>query len=164
MRWMIGGLAILTIAGAAQAASMQEAASPPAQTAEAPTAPAGPQWKIFSRSDRINYLIDLASIRPEGEEVRVMVARVPRAPEAGDLSHVIDEFGVECAAGRTRVVNATEVLEDGETSDTYVTDEPWSDARPGTLDEAVKQLACGEMVPSGAEHASIRAYMDAGRP
>lgn len=167
MRWIWGVVTAVVMVGAAGGAMAQD--PPPAEGEAAvevltPEAPAGPQWKIFSRSGQSNYLIDLSSLRPEGEELRVRIARVAITADAGDFSHVIDEFGIRCAAAQTHVISSTEVFEDGEGSDTYETGEPWSDVGAGSLDETIKNLACDDLVPSGDSYASVRAYIDAGRP
>lgn len=167
MRWIWGVATVVAMVGSAGGAMAQD---PPPTEGEAavevlaPEAPAGPQWKIFSRGSQSNYLIDLSSLRPEGDELRVKIARVSTTAEPGDFSHVIDEFGIRCAAAQTHVITSTEVFEDGEGSDSYDTDEPWSDVGAGSLDEAIKNLACDELVPSGTAYDSVRAYIDAGRP
>ncbi len=167
MRWIWGVATAVAMTGLGGAVTAQDAppagAQAPAEVLQA-EAPAGPQWKVFSRSAQSNYLIDLSSIRPEGEELRVSVARVANAGDAGNYAHVVDTFGIRCAAAETQVIRSTEVFEDGEGSEAFEAGEPWTAVRPRTLDEAIKDLACDELVPSGAAHASIRAYIDAGRP
>lgn len=167
MRWIWGVAAAVAMVGAAGGAMAQE---PPTGGGEAavevltPDAPTGPQWKVFSRSSQSNYLIDLSSIRPEGDELRVQVARVASAGDATDLSHVVDEFGLRCAAGEAHVIRSTEVLEDGVASESFETGEPWSVPREGSLDAVVRQLACEEMVPNGQAYAAVQDYIAAGRP
>lgn len=122
------------------------------------------QWRMFSQSDASSYLIDMASIIRNGDDATVRVARVSKRNEAGDYSHAIDLFGVRCRAGETRVESSSEVLEDGETAETYAADEPWSPARNGSFDYSVKEMACGEQEPTRSAFDSIRAWIDAGRP
>ena len=170
MRWIWGvATAVATAVAMVVASGGAMAQDPPAAGEQAvevltPDAPTGPQWKVFSRSNQSNYLIDLSSIRPEGDEVRVDIARVSNSGEAADLSHVIDTFGLRCSAGQSHVISSTEVLEDGMTSETFQTDEPWSEPREGSLDAAVKELTCEEMVPSGEAYTAVRDYIAAGRP
>jgi hypothetical protein len=166
MRWIWGMATAVAMTGLGGAAMTQDAppAEAPATEVMQAEAPAGPQWKVFSRSGQSNYLIDLSSVRPEGEELRVSIARVANAGDAGNYAHVVDIFGIRCAAAETQVLSSTEVFEDGEGSETFETGEPWTAVRPRSLDEAIKDLACDDLVPSGAAHASIRAYIDAGRP
>ena len=151
----LSALAAILTAGSALA---QE----PAPPAEAATTH---EWRVFSRSDTHRYLIDLSSIAeaPDGA-ARVRVARVSITKPAGDYSHVVDTFGVRCGARETRVETTTEVFEDGEGSETFPVDEPWTRAPEGSLDEAINQTGCREGVPVNDAFPSIRAYIDAGRP
>lgn len=167
MRWIWGvatAVAMTVLGGGAMAQDAPPAEAAPATEVMEPAVPAGPQWKVFSRSGQSNYLIDLSSITTEGEELRVTVARVAKTADAGTYAHVVDTFGIRCAASETQVIRSTEVFEDGEASESFETGEPWTPVRAGSLDESIKDLACDDMVPSGAAHASIRAYIDAGRP
>jgi hypothetical protein len=167
MRAVLGLAMAVAMTGLGTGAMAQDAppaGGVPAAEALTPEAPTGPQWKVFSRSNTSNYLIDLASIRPEGDELRVRIARVPIAGEATDLSHVVDAFGLRCSTGESHVITSTEVLEDGVTAETFQTDEPWSEPRGGSLDATVKELACEDMVPSGDAYSAITDYIAAGRP
>ncbi len=157
-------VAMTGLAAGAMAQDTPPTGGAPAVEALTSEAPTGPQWKVFSRSNTSNYLIDLTSIRPEGDELRVSIARVPNAGEATDLSHVVDTFGLRCSAGESHVISSTELLEDGVTAETFQTDEPWSEPRGGSLDATVKELACEDMVPSGDAYAAITDYIAAGRP
>ncbi len=77
---------------------------------------------------------------------------------------MIDLFGVRCQASETRVESTTEVGPHGEPVETYAADEPWAPATGASFDAAVKEVACGEMEPNQAPFASVRAWIDAGRP
>jgi hypothetical protein len=122
------------------------------------------QWRMFSESDATTYLVDMASILRNGDEASVRIARVSKRLEAGDYHHVVDQFGVRCGAGETRVETSSDIAEDGVTADTYAADEPWTPAPRNSFDEAVKEMACGEKEPSRAPFETIRAWIDAGRP
>ncbi len=134
----------------------------------APPAPveasSGPEWRRFSETPTSTYLLDMASIRNADGGAMIRIARVSKRLEAGDYSHVVDQFGVRCAAGETRVEASSEVGPDGETADSFVADEPWAAAARGSFDAAVKEVACGEMEPNQAPFSSVRAWIDAGRP
>jgi len=158
--------AILALAGAAAA----QTAPPPQEEvlvspdAAVPPPVEGPQWRAFSRSGSSTFLIDTASVQTEGDAINVKVARVPLASPAGDYSHIIDDFAVRCATRESHLVSTTEAYEDGELTETFPADEPWADIRPGSFDEGIKQISCGEAAPIGAPFPSVRAYIDAGRP
>jgi len=122
------------------------------------------QWRMFSQSETSTYLVDMASILRNGDEASVRIARVSKRLEAGDYHHVVDQFGVRCGAGETRVETSSDIAEDGATADTYAADEPWSQAPPNSFDLSVKEMACGEKEPSRAPFETIRAWIDAGRP
>jgi hypothetical protein len=159
--------ALLVLAGPAPA---QDAPPSPqdeglaAPDAMTPPAAAGPQWRVFSRSATSAFLIDLASVRPEADGIAVKIARVPLASPAGDLTHAVDDFAVRCAARQSRLTASTEAYEDGELTGSFAADEPWGDIRPGSFDEAIHQIGCGEATPSGDPFASVRAFIEAGRP
>jgi hypothetical protein len=122
------------------------------------------QWRMFSQSETSTYLVDMASILRNGDEASVRIARVSKRNSPGDYSHVVDLFAARCRSGETRVETSADVLEDGETAETYAADEPWTPARSGSFDAAVKEMACGEQEPSRSAFDSIRAWIDAGRP
>lgn len=160
--WMAMAGGVLGCVAAAGTAAAQDA--PPAAEVLSAEAPAAPVWRVFSESDASLYLIDMSSIREESDATRVRVARVSRRSPAGDYSHVVDQFGVRCGPGETRVETSTDIAEDGQTAETYPADEPWTGTPPGSFDEAVREIACGVMEPGRAPFATIRAYIDAGRP
>lgn len=160
--------AILIIAGvgaflAANGAAAQEA--PAAQViAETPTPPSGPQWGAFSRDSRIIYLVETAGITRDGDIARAEIARVHRDSPAGDYSHVVDVFEVQCDGMQSRMMTSTDIEADGETGEAYPADEPWTPIRAGAFDEMVKMMACKESIPAGDLFPSIKAFIDAGRP
>lgn len=158
------GLAIFVLAGAAQA---QEA--PPVEVFDTgPAAPAqattGPEWWVFSTGETRAYLIDVNSVAKTGDELTVSVARVARDKAAGDYSHTVDQFGIRCRARQSHVVTSSEALEDGTLDEAFATDEPWEAIVRNSLDEAIHQIACDDMRPEPPSYASVKAYIDAGRP
>lgn len=162
--WIIA-IASLAMAGpglAQDPVPQEEILIPPAMAASAPAE--GPQWRAFSRGATSTFLIDPASVRRDGDEIHVSVARVPLNAPPGDYSHVIDDFAIRCAGDQSRLTSSAEAYEDGVLTEAIPADEPWGEIRPGSFDEGVKQVGCGDAVPVGEPFASIRAYIDAGRP
>ncbi len=163
-------IAAAVLAGAALTGVAQaQEAPPPAQeeVLAAPTAtppPQGPDWRAFSRSTTSVSLIAGGSLETQGEDVLVRVARVPLNGAPGDYSHVLDIFGVRCDAEQTHLVSSAEAYEDGELTEAFDADEPWSDVAPGTFDEGVFQIGCGRARATGTSFDSVKAYVDAGRP
>lgn len=153
-------LAIALLAGNGGQEATTEQAAPPAPVEAA----SGPQWRRFSETQSSTYLLDMASIQSADGGAMIRIARVSKRLEAGDYSHVVDQFGVRCAAGETRVESSSEIGPDGEIADSYAADEPWAPATRGSFDAAVKEVACGEMEPNQAPFPSVRAWIDAGRP
>ncbi|MES2833097.1 MAG: surface-adhesin E family protein [Pseudomonadota bacterium] len=157
---IVAGVAALLWANGAAA---QDA--PAAQVmAETPMPPSGPQWGAFSRDSRMIYLVDTADITKDGDIARAQVARVRRDTPAGDYSHVVDVFEVQCDGMQSHMVTSTDIEADGATGESYPADEPWTPIRTGTFDEMVKMMACKESVPAGDLFPSIKAFIDAGRP
>ncbi|MDP3405095.1 MAG: hypothetical protein Q8S03_10425 [Brevundimonas sp.] len=162
--WLIVA-ATLALAGpglAQTTAPQEEILTPPPSIGSTPTE--GPQWRAFSRSATSTFLIDPASVRQNGNEIHVSVARVPLNSPPGDYSHVIDDFAIRCDADQSRLTASAEAYEDGVLTEAIPVDEPWGDIGPGSFDEGVQQVSCGDAVPVGAIFADIRAYIDAGRP
>jgi hypothetical protein len=154
-------LALLT----AFPAVAQEAPTTPAEgSVTAPSTEPGVQWRLFSQSDTSSYLVDMSSITRTGDVATARVARVSKRLAPGDYRHVVDQFGIRCGAGETRVETSADVAEDGETADSYAADEPWSRAAPNSFDASVRDLACGEVEPNRPPFDTIRAWIDAGRP
>lgn len=159
-------LVILTgavLAFSATAAWAQDAAAPapapaPVQIIE------GPSWGAFARDSQRIYLIDMANLSRDGDTVRATVARVKRNAEAGDYSHVVDTFEIQCEGRQSRMMASTDVEADGETGDTFEDAEPWAPIRTGAFDAQIRDMTCGDMVPAGQLFPTIKAFIDAGRP
>ncbi|WP_396594600.1 surface-adhesin E family protein [Brevundimonas sp. R86498] len=162
--WVIA-LASLAMAGpglAQDAVPQEEILIPPAMATSSQAE--GPQWRVFSRGATSTFLIDPSTVRRDGDEIHVSVARVPLNSAPGDYSHVVDDFAVRCNADESRLTASAEAYEDGELTEGIPVDEPWGDIRAGSFDQGVQQVGCGEATPVGDPFASIRAYIDAGRP
>jgi hypothetical protein len=138
--------------------------SGPVQDVEMLSSGATAQWRMFSESDSSTYLVDMASILRNGDDASIRIARVSKRLGPGEYRHTVDQFGVRCGAGQTRVETSSDIADDGVTADTFAADEPWTDAPANSFDGSVKEMACGEKEPSRAPFDSIRAWIDAGRP
>lgn len=136
----------------------------PGQDVEMLSSGATAQWRMFSESDSSTYLVDMASILRNGDDASVRIARVSKRLGAGEYRHTVDQFGVRCRAGQTRVESSSDIADDGVTADTFAADEPWTSAPANSFDGSVREMACGEKEPSRAPFESIRAWIDAGRP
>lgn len=158
---------ILLSAGAAVAQDAPP--SPPTEvlsgTAETQPAPTtGPEWWAFSRAPTKHYLIDVNSVSKTGDELTVMVARVPTDTAAGDYSHTVDQFGIRCGARQSHVVTSSDAFEDGVPGEAFDTDEPWETISRDSFDDAIREISCDDMRPAPPSYPSVKAYIDAGRP
>lgn len=155
---------ITAVAGATAllAAGAATAQDPPA--GPAPTLAAAPLWGAFARDSQRVYLVDTSAITRAGDVVTTHIARVRRDSAAGDYSHVVDVFEIQCDAKQSRMMSSRDVEQDGETGEDYPADEPWTAIRDGAFDSQIREISCGDMVPAGASFETIKAYIDAGRP
>lgn len=144
MRAILLGLAVL----AATAASVQ------AET-----------WNSFSRSPNNVFMADSDSIAVNGDITSVRVATAPLRGEAGDYSHSVEVYEFQCASGKWRTAGVTEYGPDGAEAGTYPEEgASWEDARPRTLPDYLKQIACEGSRAQPPTWPSIQAFIDAGRP
>lgn len=155
---------VALLAGAAQA----QTAPPQEEVLGGTAAPVeeatGPEWWTFSRAEAKHYLIDVSSVVRAGDELTVMVARVPMDTAAGDYSHQVDQFGIRCNGRQSHVVTSSDAFEDGVPEEAYDTDEPWESIAPDSFDDAIREISCENMRPSPPSYDSVKAYVDAGRP
>ena len=158
--------AVLLSAGVAAAATGQDAPAGGAPVQEEVLG--GPQmsssWGIFSRGATRHYLIDIRSVTHSGGEATITIARVPTDTPAGDYSHTLDRFAVQCQGNRSRVVSSTDVSADGVADEPYPADEPWEAISPRSFDSAIQEIACDSAEPQPPFYPSDKAYFDAGRP
>lgn len=169
-RTIICGIATATIAlsaGGATALAPMPQQQQQEEILSGPSAPVGPttgpSWWTFSRGTNRTYLIDVNSVTRNGDEVTVLIARVPTDKPARDYSHTVDQFGIRCAAMQSHVATSSEAFEDGVLEAPYAADEPWSPIDPNGFDDAIRAVACDDVRPQANPYASIRAYIDAGR-
>jgi hypothetical protein len=121
-------------------------------------------WGAFARDSQRIYLIDMANMVSDGDTVRATIARVKRNADAGDYSHIVDVFEIQCEGRQSRMMSSTDIEADGESGDTYEEAEPWSAIRTGAFDAQIHDMTCGDVVPAGELYPSIKAFIDAGRP
>ena len=133
-------------------------------TAEAVPQSTGPEWWAFSRGQQRNYLIDVNSVVKSGDDLTVMIARVPKDTPAGDYSHTVDQFGIRCSARQSHVVTSSDAFADGVPEDAYDTEEPWESIAADSFDDAIREISCDDMRPQPPSYATVKAYIDAGRP
>lgn len=133
-------------------------------TAEPVQQAAGPEWWAFSRAETKHYLIDVNSVVKTGDELTVLIARVPTDTPAGDYSHTVDQFGIRCSGRQSHVVTSRDAFEDGVPGEPFDTEEPWSAIEPDTFDDAIREISCEDMRPQPPSYPSVKAYIDAGRP
>ncbi len=152
----------------AAAASAQDAPPPPVEVLGGTAAPVlastVPEWWAFSRGEQRNYLIDVNSVVKDGDELTVMVARVPKDTPAGDYSHTVDQFGIRCRARQSHVIVSSDAFEDGVPGEPFTTDEPWESIARDSFDDAIREITCDDMRPQPPSYPTVKAYIDAGRP
>ena len=151
-------------------AAAAQAQTPPPQeevlggTAEPVQEATGPEWWAFSRAEAKHYLIDVNSVVRAGDELTVMVARVPKDTPAGDYSHTVDQFGIRCNGRQSHVATSSDAFADGVPEEPYDTEEPWESIAPDSFDDAIREISCDNMRPEPPSYPSVKAYIDAGRP
>ena len=164
----LGATVVLLFAGAASAQDAPATPPPPVEvlggTAEPVVQSTGPEWWAFSRAPSKHYLIDVHSVVKTGDELTVMIARVPTDSPAGDYSHTVDQFGIRCRAGQSHVVTTADAFEDGVVGESADTDEPWEAIARDSFDDAIREISCDDMRPQPPSYPSVKAYIDAGRP
>ena len=63
-------------------------------------------WQAYSRSQNNAFMADADSITTVDGITAIHVATVPRAGEGGDLSHSVETYQFQCAAGRWRTASS----------------------------------------------------------
>ncbi len=122
-------------------------------------------WHPFSRNQNNAFLVDVDSIAVNGGVTAVRVAKASLRGEAGDLSHTVETYELECAANRWRTAGAIEYGPDGSEADTYPEEgAEWEVARDNTLPAYLKQVVCDGARAKPPHWPTIRAFIEAGRP
>lgn len=157
-------LATLT-ASAASAQSSETVQTPEAAAAPAPAASARQDWNAVSRSATRVYLVDVSSIKANGDVTAVDLARVPlnpASPTARNYTQVAMEF--RCSAKQSRAFSETDHDEAGAALDPVETGETFSPYEANTLDAYVAAVVCEGARAEPPTYPSIAAFIDAGRP
>ena len=121
-------------------------------------------WQAYSRSVANAFLADADSIVTEAGITSIKVATVPRAGEAGDLSHSIETYQFRCDAGQWRTAGVVEIGPDGSEIGQYPEeDSPWEPLRRETMPNYLKEIACDGARAVPPHWPSIQAFIEAGR-
>ena len=122
-------------------------------------------WQAFSRSAHNAFMADADSITSANGITSIKVATVPRAGEAGDLSHSVEVYEFRCDANQWRTAGVVEYGPDGAETGRYPEEgSPFEPARRDTMPHYLKEIACDGARPVPPHWPTIRAFIEAGRP
>ena len=129
------------------------------------TPAAAESWHSFSRSQLNVFMADVDSIAANGEITTVRVATTPLTGDAGDYSHTVETYEIQCASGRWRTAGVVEYGPDGAEVDRYPEEgAAWETLLPNTSPDFLKQIACDGSRAQPPIWPTIKAFVDAGRP
>lgn len=154
---------------AAGAASAQTTAPPAEQTAPAvetaPPAPVGEDWNVISRSTTRAYLVDVNSIKTEGDVSSANLVRTLLRPTTpADKSYTLVELEYRCAAKQSRSVAEIDHDDAGTALDRAESGEDFEAYNPESLYGYIAAVICDNARAAPPTYPSITAYFDAGRP
>lgn len=120
-------------------------------------------WNIVSRSSATVFMLDVDSITEADGAKTALLARVPAAGPAEDLSYSAGAITIRCGANQSKpgveVIYGPDGAEQERIDDGYDFDA----IAKNSLDSYVKSVLCdGDR--SAATYPSIRAFIEAGRP
>ena len=122
-------------------------------------------WQAYSRSQNNAFMAEVDGIVTEGDVTSIRVATVPRAGDAGDLSHSIEIYQFQCGRSRWRTAGVTEFGPDGAEADQYPEeDAEWEVVRDDTMPRYLQAIACDGARAVPPHWPSIQAFIEAGRP
>jgi len=122
-------------------------------------------WQAYSRSASNAFMADADSIVSDAGITSIKVATVPRAGEAGDLSHSVETYQFRCDAEQWRTAGVVEYGPDGSEAGQYPEeDAAWEPVRPNTMPNYLKEIACDGARAVPPHWPSIQAFIEAGRP
>ncbi|MBF0665095.1 MAG: hypothetical protein IR159_06070 [Brevundimonas sp.] len=122
-------------------------------------------WQAFSRSANNAFMADADSIVAVDGITSIKVATVPRAGEAGDLSHSVETYQFRCDANQWRTAGVIEYGPDGAEAGQYPEpDAAWEPLRRDTMPNYLKEIACDGARAVPPHWPSIQAFVEAGRP
>ncbi|MGZ9113953.1 MAG: surface-adhesin E family protein [Brevundimonas sp.] len=126
---------------------------------------AAESWHPFSRSPNNVFMADVDSIAVNGDITTVRVVTAPRRGEPGDYSHSIETYEIKCATGEWRTAGVVEYGPNGVEADRYPEEgAAWEPVRPNTSPEFLNNIACKGSRAQPPVWATIKEFVDAGRP
>jgi len=126
---------------------------------------AAENWHPFSRSPNNVFMADVDSIAANGDITSVRVVTAPRHGTAGDYSHSIETYEFQCAVHKWRTAGSVEYGPDGVETDRYPEEgAAWEEVRPNTSPEFLNAIVCEGARANPPVWASIKEFVDAGRP
>jgi hypothetical protein len=129
------------------------------------TSAAAESWHPFSRSPNNVFMADVDSIVTTGDITSVRVATAPRRGTAGDYSHSVETYELQCASDKWRTAGVVEYGPDGVETDRYPEENAaWEEVRPNTSPDFLNNIACEGARAQPPVWATIKAFVDAGRP
>jgi hypothetical protein len=126
---------------------------------------AAESWHPFSRSPNNVFMADVDSIVETGDVKSVRVVTAPRSGPSGDYSHSVETYELQCAAKKWRTAGVVEYGPDGAESGRYPEEgSPFEDVRPNTAPAFLTAIVCEGSRAQPPIWATIKAFIDAGRP
>ncbi|MEJ6789104.1 hypothetical protein BrevBR_06090 [Brevundimonas sp. BR2-1] len=133
--------------------------------AGAATPAAAESWHPFSRSPNNVFMADVDSIVDNGAVKSVRVVTAPRRGEAGDYSHSIETYEIDCGASTWRTAGVVEYGPDGAEAGRYPEEgSPFEPVRPNTSPAFLSSIVCEGSRAQPPVWATIKDFVDAGRP
>ncbi|MDP3803220.1 surface-adhesin E family protein [Brevundimonas sp.] len=128
------------------------------------TSAAAEEWHPFARSQNNVFMADVDSIVVNGDTTTVLAATAPRAGDAGDYSHTVETYEIQCGTSKWRTAGMVEYGPDGAEIGRYPEEgAAWEDVRPNTSPAFIKAIVCDGVRAQPPIWATVRAFIDAGR-
>lgn len=129
------------------------------------TSAAAESWHPFSRSPNNVFMADVDSIVENGAVKSVRVVTAPRRGAAGDYSHSIETYEINCGASKWRTAGVVEYGPDGAEAGRYPEEgSPFEDVRPNTAPAFLSNIVCEGSRAQPPIWATVKDFVDAGRP
>lgn len=130
----------------------------------APAVAATEEWATLSASAHDTYLIDLASVRRDGDVAAVRVARVFMDRSRDEEGYQVQTLEFRCEAGQSRNPLTVDYGADGAELGQYEdAAAAWDAISADSLDDYTKRVACDAVRPSDQTWPTIQAFMATGR-
>jgi len=122
-------------------------------------------WHPFSRSPNNVFMADVDSIAVNADVSTVRVATAPLRGTPADYSYSVETYEIQCATGQWRTAGVVEYGPNGVEADRYPEDgAAWEAVRPNTSPEFLNNIVCKGSRAQPPIWASIKDFVDAGRP